>query len=300
MANVSKLKDGRSWKVDDTGMKSLSRDYVVVLIDGVTGANGEDDSFPGVPAIGSKHPNHPELVVKSYDVKEGAGPNKNTLTVTVNYEREVIETEGGGTEPETDYAIEEWGWDASTASKELNEDFSTPPKKVVNSAGDPFDKVPTVEGFTPVFTKVFKSASRISGAQALSCMVNSQAITIGGMSCAARTLLCTVGEKAIIGDERWRYRYTVNLKYRPETWDVTLIQSGMRCKDPNDQNNLKLCSVIDKETGRVCRVTSPALLDAQGYQVTPEDTSAPYTETFKAYPETNFPSIFTSEPTANV
>lgn len=297
MADTSKLKDGRSWKVTNRGIKSLSRDYLV-LLDDITGTNGEADSFPGVPAIGSVHPVYNYLKVLNYDVKEGAGSAKKTITVTVNYGIEETESGGSGTEedPSFDIAVESWGWDSGTATKELTEDYSNPPKKVVNSAGDPFDRVPQVEGYAPTFTKVFKSEERMAGFQALSCRVNSAAVTIGGMECAARTLLIGVAEEAIIGDVRWHYRYTVQLKYRPETWDVTLIQAGMRCKDPSDKNNLKLCTVIDKETGRVCRVTSPALLDAQGYQVSPTDQSAPYTDTFKAYPEVAVPNIFVSEP----
>lgn len=297
MATTSKLKDGRSWKVTDRGIKSLSRDYVV-LLDAVSGTNGEAESFPGVPAIGSKHPVYSYLVVQDYDVKEGTGSAKNTIVVTANYGIEETEETGSGTEedPTIVIAVESWGWDSGTATKELTEDFSNPPKKVVNSAGDPFDRVPQVEGFAPTFTKVFKASDRLAGAQALSCHVNSQSVTIGGMTCAARTLLIGVAEEAIIGDVRWAYRYRVELKYRPETWDVTLIQAGMRCKDPSDQNNLKLCTVIDKETGRVCRVTSPALLDAQGYQVSPTDESAPYTDTFKAYPEAAIDDIYISEP----
>lgn len=286
--------DGRSWNVTQRGIKTLKRDYIVA--GEVTGGDGEAVSFEGVPAIGSKHPAYSYLYARSYDVKEGRGPAKNTITVTVNYEQEDLDSIGGGAEEDPiDIAVESWGWDSSTATKELTEDYSTTPKKVVNSAGDPFDRVPQVEGFAPVFTKTFKSAARIGGAVALSCHVNSGAVIIGDLQCAARTLLIGVSEEQIIGDETWKYRYKVQLKYRPEGWDVKLVQAGMRAKDPNDSSKLYICTVVDQETGKTCRVTSPALLDQNGYQVSPTDTSAPYIAEFKAYPETSIPAKFYSE-----
>jgi hypothetical protein len=58
----TRLKAGRRWTVGGGGISDLSRRYVIIL-DSVTGENGEAEEFPGVPKIGSKHPQHPGLIV---------------------------------------------------------------------------------------------------------------------------------------------------------------------------------------------------------------------------------------------
>ena len=106
MSQSTKQKDGRRWSVDSGGIKSLKRKYQVIL-DDITGANGEAVSFTGVPAIGSVHPSYSYLFAESYDVEEGEGKDKKTLTVYVNYAAHTTEASGSGTDAVTSQ-VEEW------------------------------------------------------------------------------------------------------------------------------------------------------------------------------------------------
>ena len=93
------------------------------------------------------------------------GAAKHTLDVTVNYGPADI-TITDPTQQHPAEIIEEvtaWGWDDGTGDEELNFTASdaTPakPKAVLNSAGDPFDTVPTRYVPTPTFTKVITAAT---------------------------------------------------------------------------------------------------------------------------------------------
>lgn len=302
MASSTKLKDGRRYKVDSLGIDSLRKKFQIVM-DAAMGA--EDTSFASVPAIGSAHPSFPYLFVQSYDVEEGEGPAKHTLTVYVNYGRQEVHTEGSGQDAYT-CAVEKWGWDSSTDQKDLVTDATGAP--VLNSAHDPFDQVPQVAVYAPVFTKIIKFTSRQSGVAACNCKVNSAAVTIGDLTCPAGSLLCSVEEERLIGDPVWKYRYTVRLKYKTNRvklmgsselvdigWDVAVTDAGMRELDAGGKP--VLIKQIDGETGKRCTVTSPELLDGQGHAVARDGTTAPtpYNFHFQAYDRTTFPGWFYSE-----
>ena len=306
MDNSGHLKDGRKWSVDAGGIKSLKRKYQVVLKE-FTGENGEGVSFPGVPAIGSAHPSYPGLFVESYDVEEGEGSAKNTLTVYANYSPRTTETSGSGSGAVTNQ-VESWGWDAGSEERELID--AVDGKAVLNSAGDVFDRVPTVSVPAPTFTKSMKFKQRQSGAMGCDCKVNSSAVTIGGRTYPVGSLLCHVAEQRVIGDPNWKYRYNIQLKYRTNPvklaggdtvtdigWDVAITDAGMR--EIGSDGKLKLIKSIDSETGKKCTVTSPELLDGGGKAVVRSSSSTPkpYNIRFQAYERVTIPAWFYSEPT---
>ena len=299
-------KAGRKYTVESTGITSLEKDFIV-LQDAVMEADGEVLTFEGVPAIGSAHPTYSDLVVKSYDVKEGERSDKGTLVVTVKYEQNSIESRSGEGGSTTSAQVEQWGWDDGTDEKELTTGADGTP--VVNSAGDPFETVPKVTVPAPVFTKVMNFQSRQSGWMKLNCTVNGSSVEIGETSFDPGTLLCTVCEKRLIGNEDWKYQYTVRLRYKSNHvsiegsevsleigWDVAVADTGMREIDEND-TELKMIRVMDKETGKMCAITSPALLDGKGKKLA--DGARPYNFRVIAFPRANFPGWFTSEPTAS-
>lgn len=307
MANVLKQKDGRKWSVKSSGITSLRRKYQIVL-DDITGANGEAVSFAGVPAIGSAHPSHAGLFVDSYDVEEGEGSAKRTLTIYVNYAERTTETSGEGSSAATSQ-VEEWGWDSGIDEREFVDSIDNFP--ILNSAGDRFDRVPTISVYAPTFTKVVRWKNRRTDAMGCNCKINQSSITIGGLDCPARSLMCAVDEKRIIGDPDWKYRYTIQLKFRTNLiriagsntptdigWDIAIADAGMREKD-DTTGKLKLIKAVDPETGNRCTVTSPELLNGSGKAVVRSSSSTPkpYFLRFRAYAMTDFPTWFYSEPT---
>lgn len=303
MSLTTKRKDGRKYKVNSAGIGSLRRKYQVIMDSTM---DEELLSFPGVPAIGSAHPSFSNLFVAYYDIEEGEGPAKKTLTVWANYERSEVSYDGG-TLGETPCAIEKWGWDSSTDQKELNQDAITG-KALLNSAGEPFDSVPLVSVYSPVFVKVVKFADRQSDAMVHNCKVNDAAVTIGSMSCPAGSLLCAVEEERIFDDPVWNYSYTIRLKYKTNKvklegsdvwtdigWDVAVVDTGMR-----ELKNGVLVMITrgDGENGLPCKITTPELLDGHGSAVARSASGAPATEyafRFAAYERTSIPSWFYSE-----
>lgn len=314
MANRTIQRDGRTWKVNGDGISELKRRYTVVLEDNNLSENGEMASFTGVPAIGAKHPIHDDLKVKSYDVSEGQSQEKKLINVTVNYaydDEDQEETLDGGATG----IVEEWGWESGTESREvtnnLYEGQGNFEGTLLNSAGDPFANVPTCEAPAPVFVKVIKTATRQDWLK-YNCKINQNSINIGSMSCEAKTLLAVISEKRIFGDEDYKYRYTINLKYKSNQsmfgagtsaiefgWDIPVVDAGMRELDSNDNNKPKVIMATDGETNQPCAVTSAELLDGDGHKATRDSSTGkarPYIIRVQAYEKDTFPSAFYSEP----
>ena len=306
MSTEVKQRAGRKYSVDSSGISTLKKDFIVIQ-DAVMSADGEVVSFPGVPEIGSAHTRFPGLFVQTYDVQEGEGKDKRVLIVTANYGPVTTETSGSGQDATT-CVVEEWGWDDGTDEKELTCGQDGTP--VLNSAGDPFDSVPKVMTPAPVFTKVMKFKTRQTGWNGATCTVNSEQVTIGGISFPAGSLLCTISEKRIIGDAEWKYQYTVRLRYKKNLvklggsnaltdigWDVAVVDAGMREKDSNGKS--RMITRIRSETGKSCEITSPELLDGEGHAVnrSSDSTPTPYLFRFQAYARATIPTWCYSEPT---
>jgi hypothetical protein len=139
-------------------------------------------------------------------------------------------------------------------------------------------------------------------------------MTIGSVTCPAKSLLCTVCEKINIGDEVWPYQYTIRLRYRSNIirrtyadaaeeigWDVAVVDAGMRELDTNGKP--KLIQIMSQETGQLATVTSPELLDGSGHRVDRSGSTGgsgqPVLLVFQAYKTATFPHWFTSEPSVN-
>ena len=300
-------KAGRKYKVNPNGAQDVVQKYQLVLASPLA-IDELPTSFTGIPAINSVHPDRPGLYVSHYVVSQPTGPAKSTLDIEVHY-APISFTAGdpSAETPEPSITVSEWGWDDSTGEKEFVTDVTG--KDVVNSAGDPFDSVPSVFAPTPTFVKVVRFSMRQSYASYL-CTVNDRAITIGNMECAKNTLLCTVSEKKLIGETSFPYEYTVRLRYRSNKakdsngnlaeigWNIALVDAGMREIDTTTYA-LKFIQTISSETGEPVNVSSPELLDGQGHAVQASASGNrpdPVYLHFKAYSETTFPDWFYSEP----
>lgn len=318
MANTIQYKtirrDGRTWKVDSNGITELKRRYTLVLSSEYFPADGELTSFIGVPAIGSAHPEYSDLSVLSYDVQEGQSSEKKLINVTVNYG---IDDSGAEDSSLGDEGIvEEWGWEIGTESREVTNNLYTGQGNfegtLLNSAGDPFQNVPTCEAPAPVFTKVVKSKNRQDWLK-YNCKVNQNSVTIGSMECEQKTLLAVISERRIFGDSNgYKYRYTINLKYKSHMsmfgagteliefgWDIPVVDAGMRELDSGDGNKPKIIMATDGETNQPCAVTSAELLDGSGHKAARDATTGkatPYIIRVQAYEKVTFPNELFSEP----
>lgn len=304
MAVEVKELDGRKWSDTNDGGSVKRRFRITGLAVGFTPAW----NYTGLPKIGDVHPALGDFVVASREFEEGQGKEKTTVIVTVNYSPVTTETSGTGEDART-IQVDEWGWDDGTDERELVADVDG--TQVLNSAGDPFESVPKVMTPAPTFTKTMRFKARQSGWNGCNCKVNNAPVTIGGVTYAAGTLLCTVSEKRIIGDKDWKYSYTVHLKYKSNLvkiegentatdigWDVAVLDAGMRAlQTVGQEEKVALIRKVDPETGKMCVVTSPALLDGNGHARSETDNSEPYNFRFKAYERASIPSWFYSEPT---
>ena len=305
---ATKQKAGTRYTVNQNGAADIKERYQVVLTSPLL-AGQLITSFSGVPAIGSEHPQRPGYYVDHYDISQPDGAAKSTLDIDVTYSATGLTVEPGEepTDPNTDTQVEEWGWDDGTTDRELLTDVAG--KAVVNSAGDPFENVPTVTAPAPTFTKVVKFKTRQSVRQYF-CKVNGQQMTIGGDTFGPQQLLCTVSERRNIGDYNWPYVYTVRLRFRSNLvklaqadqatdigWDVAVTDAGMREID-DTTGGLKLIQVPSGESGELATVTSAELLSGTGKAIARSSTSTPkpYNIRFAAYETANFPAWFTSEP----
>ena len=283
-----KKKAGISYAVDDGGATDIVEKYQAVLSAPL--APGElITNFSGVPNIGTVHPARPGYYVSKYEISQPEGPASATLDITVRYSAQSWEIFSPEQGEGVSNNVEQWGWDDSTATRELVE--SADGVQVLNSAGDPFDSVPQIETPAPVFTKVVRFASRQSGYFDHNCKVN------------AATL--------VIANEHWPYKYTIRLRARSTPaklegsdtvtecgWDVVLCDAGMREID-DETGKLKLIQTVSQETGQPATVTTPELLDGEGHAVqrAADTPPTPYNMLFAAYQETTFPTWFYSEPT---
>ena len=80
------------------------------------------------------------------------------------------------------------------------------------------------------------------------------------MQCPQKTLLASVSEQRILDDSEWKYRYTIQLRYKTNFsnlgfgtnpiefgWDIPVVDCGMREKGTDGK--LKTIMQIDEETG---------------------------------------------------
>lgn len=301
-------KAGKTYSANSNGAQGVKATYQVVL----TAPLAMDElptSFSGVPAIGSEHPSRPGLYVTGYEITQPDGEAKHTLNVEVSYAPSNFETQSDPQTGTESTQITEWGWDDGTTDVELLNDAITG-DPVVNSAGDPFEEVPTHSIFTPTFTKVFKTSKRKDWNN-LSCVVNSANVTIGDLTFAPHTLLATVGEKILIGETVYPYEYTIHIRLRSQKvkiaqaqtpteigWDLAIVDAGMR--EMKAGGVMQFIEVWSKETGQPTQVTTSELLNGHG-EAMPRSASGtpaePYVLRFAAYPEAAFPDWMVSEPT---
>lgn len=301
---TARLRAARRWSVDGTGVSSVTRTYLIARDSLPTGADTEEvDAFDGLPALGTVHAVNPNLAVSGYEFEEGDGAEKQMVKVTVRYSQIQRSSESAGSGV-TD-AVEEWGWSSGSVARDLTHDVETG-VAVLNSAGDPFDSVPQVDRPLLTFRKTIKTKGRKNWQQHIGC-VNASAVTIGGMTCAARTIKVDgVDEERIFGDAYgWKYRYTISMQYLSNKvkvggaselseigWDIAFVDQGLRGISDGEPFRF-----TDKdEEGNEVPSSLPVLMDGGGQRLSNAQTDEPFVIVAHAYPTTNIPTDFYSEP----
>lgn len=304
-------KAGAYYNVTQAGAEDISLHYQVVL-SAPLAANELITEFSAggvsIPAIGTEHPARAGYYAVQYEVRQPEGADKSTLNVTVKYAPQSFGVDDPEAEEPVENNIEQWGWSDGTTDIELVTDMNG--VAVLNSAGDPFDSVPNIASPSPTFTKVVRFKKRQDDWQRYFCTVNESDMEIGGISFAARTLLCTIVESLDPTNEKWPYKYSISIKYRSNKakvarsstliecgWDVVVTDTGMRKKDPTT-GQLKFITTMSSETDNPVAIASPELLDGNGQPVARSESSTPepYNFRFAAYVGKTFPDWFTSEP----
>lgn len=303
MSSTSRLKAGRRWSANASGVTSVTRTYLFVRDADPSGADTEEvRTLAGLPAIGTKHPDNDNLVVTGYEFEEGDDNGKRLIVATVKFEQETRSwTAGEGETPSS--SVEQWGWSSSFVSRDLAEDAESG-LTVLNSAGEPFDSVPQIDHPVLTFTKVCKFKARQTGWLGHIGKVNGGEVTVGGLKCPAYTLRVTgVDEEHLFFDPNgFRYKYTISLQYLSNTaaingntqkveigWDVSVVDQGLHERIGSE---LKRITDEDKD-GNVIPVSLPVLLNGEGARAT---GTTPYLIRIHAYETTTIPAAFYSEP----
>lgn len=300
--NTAYLLDGREWAVDANGAQTLTCKYVVLLAAPLANT-ALVSTFTGLPAIGSAHPSFSALFAQGYKIHEGEGSEKNRIIVDVEYApvSSTGEPEGEG---ESQTYIEAMGWRSGSVQRDFVTDAVTG-VAVLNTAGQPFDSVPQVDRPSPTWYKTWKAKSRNTSYVTYVNKVNSASLSVGGHSFDAGTVRCvTADEERIFNDPAgFKYRYSIELQVVSNKvklngantltecgWHMPIVSTGtMELTPAGFLMRIKVAS----DDGEMVPVSAPVLLDANG-EFNPRQ-SEPYTVLFKAYEETSFPSIFTSE-----
>lgn len=146
-----------------------------------------DDVVSGLPEEGDEHPANADLTVAEFKVAD-CSPGEVFRRISVVYSRGDEESESGGSGSESLGKLTALDYPIYTQSGDLVADFESG-APVINSAGDVFDSVPTVETlYTGVhWTRRLSTWSKVAGQLALSGTVNSAAVTIYGVAFRKRT-----------------------------------------------------------------------------------------------------------------
>lgn len=175
-----------------------------------------------------------------------------------------------------------YSWSTEKEEEIFNEDVNG--VKVKNSAGDPFQPLPTRLKSRAVLTVTYNAAT-FSGATALALdsRVNSSAFE----GAAAETLLLSI-ESAVQQHHQvigYYWKITLKMTYKEDGWNpMKIIDAGMREKDPDDATKKRHIRL----KGNL--VTCPVPL-ASGTAIEDPDADPEYLE-FDPYESIDFNSIF--------
>lgn len=228
-----------------------------------------------LPYLGQPHPSDVSSYCNSLRARnEGASPFFWTVTATYSNQREASDS------PLDDPIEYQWGTEQFQEVADTDQNG----EGIVNSAGDPFDPpimrdlsrrsvtITSNEAFVPTWVLSYQDA------------VNSDAITIDGVSLSEGQAKCqqvSVSPTRIRNDQEFRI-VTLTIHMNNDGWGYKVLDQGFRERD--DDNKLKQILNEADET----EPTAPVLLDGNGKaQTDPTVASAVFLD-FDIYPKLPF------------
>ena len=254
-------------------------------------AFGLDDVTSGLPAEGAEHPSNEELTVAEFRIADHE-PGVVWRRISVVYTRGEEEEEGGSGSTSSIGKLTALDYPIYTQSGDLVCDqVSGAP--VLNSAGDVYDSVPTIENlYTGVhWTRRLSSWSDVEPQLAYSGTVNAAAVTVYGLTFQPRTArLRITARNTFDGSSRpWELDVTLEprhcfvetgAQYRPDStmaaytsvagrgydigWDLALIDCGYQYLNTSTTPPTKVRFTVKDEAGNESAPQLPQRLKANG------------------------------------
>lgn len=274
----------------DGASDSAVRQWTMVRGQTGTASVPSPETIAGLPALGSAHPVHTDLVLSKWTVNEDAASG--SIVYQAEYTRP-SEDEGEVKEDDEvveEYRIEARGWRGTSYSAPACYDVVTG-SPVVLPTGEPFENVPEAHRSGMTFYITFQTTKN-HGIMAANCTVNAAAITIDGQTIPARCGRLSASVEEIVNQES-KYKYRVSLevevvhnyvKLAPNTeeidigHDVALLLQGYKyIGTATDKNGIQhpnqLIPFMEPDgEGGLQPATTPGFLTANGNKV--EEPSA--------------------------
>lgn len=271
---------------------SGATDIYTVYWPDTAGAFSLADVTSGLPAEGDVHPANTDLTVSEFRIAEHE-PGVVWRRISVVYSSGEEEKEGGGGSPEESIGkLTALDYPIYTQSGDLVADQESG-LPVLNSAGDVFDSVPTVEAlYTGVhWTRRLSTWDEAKNQLALSGTVNSAAVTIYGVAFRKRTARLRITARNTLDGSRrpWELDVTVEprhtfvdsgAQYRPDSqmgayesvqgrgydigWDVAILDCGYQYLDTSKSPPEKVMFVVKDAAGNESAPQLPQLLKSNG------------------------------------
>ena len=313
-ALTAKLQGYRMWQVDEAGgLSGFSARYLAIRPDNPTGTMADIvTSFSGVPAVGTSidAERFPNMLVRGYAVEEGDLNGRRVLYIDAICSLRDPQNWDVSQFPPRAQAIQELSLTSGSVSRDFTHDAITG-AMVLNSAGQPFDSVPQIDIPSPTFRKVLKVTSAQSWAQFYG-KVNAANMTVAGVQYAAHQVRCVQCDRVKLWNDEFGFveQWTIGLqmlsnmaKINGENtateigWDLAIVDCGTMQKNDGSgpaEGDIVPIMTTSAETGKEVAVSSPVLLDGQGYAML-EQGATPYAFRFAPYAEATFPADFYSE-----
>lgn len=318
VTGVGERWQGRGASVDEQGVRTLKRQWIVETDDDATGESAVVDAvllFDNTAALYYPHPQYVFAICRSLDIEPSASAKQ--WFVTAKYSSAAFGSAGDGSgvggndsTPAGSSAPGSGGGQSNSTPAEqrpptlavtkrdvtelLEKDLDGDP--VVNNLGDPFIPPPEVRRSKRVFTwKFFRRPDQLQWDQRDQWLdsINGDDVYILGKTYPRGTLWCadysfeTVWENSSTGLSFY-FALTAQAEYDPRGWDVVLLNTGRRKLVSGEIGNPfdpPVLAVVTDQAGQP--VADPVPLTATGEQwVTGDDYE--YLDDYIGYREYNW------------